>query len=42
LEKNLFVIPGSVFSGRKSNVRISFASSEENVIKGIEILRSMV
>ena len=41
LEKNLFVIPGSVFSGRKSNVRISFASSEENVLKGIEILRGM-
>jgi aspartate/methionine/tyrosine aminotransferase len=42
LEKNLFVIPGSVFSRRKSHVRISFASSEENVLKGIEILRSMV
>jgi len=42
LEKNLFVIPGSVFSRRKSHVRISFASSEENVMKGIEILRSMV
>jgi aspartate aminotransferase/aminotransferase len=41
LEKNLFVIPGSVFSRRKSHVRISFASSEENVLKGIEILRSM-
>lgn len=41
LEKNLFVIPGSVFSRRKSHVRISFASSEENVQKGIEILRSM-
>jgi len=41
LEKNLFVIPGSVFSRRKSNVRISFASSEENVIKGIEILRGL-
>jgi aspartate/methionine/tyrosine aminotransferase len=42
LEKNLFVIPGSVFSRRKSHVRISFAASEENVLKGIEILRSMV
>jgi aspartate aminotransferase/aminotransferase len=42
LEKNLFVIPGSVFSRRKSHVRISFASSEENVLKGIEILRGMV
>jgi aspartate/methionine/tyrosine aminotransferase len=42
LKKNLFVIPGSVFSRRKSHVRISFAASEENVLKGIEILRSMV
>lgn len=41
LENNLFVIPGSVFSARKSNIRISFASNEENVLKGIEILRSM-
>ncbi len=41
LEKNLFVIPGSVFSRRKSNVRISFAATEENLLKGIEILRSM-
>ncbi len=41
LEKNLFIIPGSVFSRKGSNVRISFAASEENVLKGIEILRSM-
>jgi len=42
LEKNLFIIPGSIFSRKKSNVRISFAAPEEDVIKGIEILRSMV
>lgn len=41
LEKNLFVIPGSVFSSRKSHVRISFASTEENLMKGIEILRGL-
>jgi aspartate/methionine/tyrosine aminotransferase len=41
LEKNLFIIPGSVFSSRKSHVRISFAAPEEHLIKGIEILRSM-
>jgi aspartate aminotransferase/aminotransferase len=41
LGKNLFIIPGSVFSRQKSHVRVSFASSEENVLKGIEILRSM-
>lgn len=41
LENNLFIIPGSVFSSRDSHVRISFASSEENILKGIEILRKM-
>ncbi|MCX5804686.1 MAG: pyridoxal phosphate-dependent aminotransferase [Proteobacteria bacterium] len=41
LENNLFIIPGSVFSSRKSNVRISFATSDENLLKGIEILRKM-
>lgn len=41
LENNLFIIPGSVFSARDSHVRISFASSEENLLKGIEILRKL-
>jgi aspartate/methionine/tyrosine aminotransferase len=41
IENNLFIIPGSVFSYRKSNVRISFAASDEDLLKGIEILRKM-
>jgi aspartate/methionine/tyrosine aminotransferase len=41
LENKLFIIPGSVFSRRKTNVRISFAASEETLTKGIEILRKM-
>ena len=41
LENNLFIIPGSVFSRRKTNVRVSFAASEETLVKGIEILRKM-
>ena len=41
LKHNLFIIPGSVFSRKKSNVRISFAASEENLLKGIEILRKI-
>jgi aspartate/methionine/tyrosine aminotransferase len=41
LGNNLFVIPGSVFSMRKSHVRISFAVKEEALLKGIEILRRM-
>jgi len=41
LQNNLFIIPGSVFSRKKSNFRISFAASEENLLKGIEILRKL-
>lgn len=41
LENNLFIIPGSVFSRRKTNVRISFAAAEKTLLKGIEILRKM-
>ncbi len=41
LKKKLFIIPGSVFSAKKSHVRISFAASEESLLKGIEILREM-
>lgn len=41
LENNLFIIPGSVFSSRDSHVRISFAASEENLLKGIDILRKL-
>ncbi|MBP1749789.1 MAG: aspC 3 [Deltaproteobacteria bacterium] len=41
LENNLFIIPGSVFSSRDSHVRISFASSEENLLKGIDVLRKL-
>ncbi len=41
LEKKLFIIPGSVFSRRKSHVRISFAASAPAIEKGIAILRSL-
>ena len=41
LKKNLFIIPGSVFSRRKSHVRISFAASVPVLEKGVEILRSL-
>lgn len=41
LEKNLFIIPGSVFSNKKTNFRISFASKEEDLLRGIEILRGL-
>ena len=41
LKRNLFIIPGSVFSARKSHVRISFAAKEADILRGIEVLRSM-
>lgn len=38
IQNNLFIVPGSVFSKRNTNVRISFAASEEILLKGIEVL----
>jgi aspartate/methionine/tyrosine aminotransferase len=38
MNENLFIIPGNVFSKRKTHVRISFAASEEMLLKGIEVL----
>lgn len=42
IEKELLVVPGSVFSERKTNFRISFASKEDALRRGIEIIRSVV
>jgi len=38
IHNNLFIVPGSVFSKRNTNVRISFAASEETLLRGIEVL----
>jgi len=38
IQQNLFIVPGSVFSKRNTHVRISFAASEETLLKGIEVL----
>jgi len=38
IKNNLFIIPGSVFSKRNTHIRISFAASEENLLRGIEVL----
>ena len=38
IQNNLFIVPGSVFSKRKTHVRISFAASEETLLRGIEVL----
>jgi aspartate aminotransferase/aminotransferase len=41
IQNNLFIVPGSVFSKRNTNVRISFAASEETLLKGIEVLNQI-
>ncbi len=38
IESNVLIIPGSVFSERKSHFRISFAATEETIAQGVEIL----
>jgi aspartate/methionine/tyrosine aminotransferase len=41
IENSLLVIPGSVFSDRKPNFRISFAADDAVIDKGLEILRRL-
>jgi aspartate aminotransferase/aminotransferase len=38
IQNHVFIVPGSVFSKRNSHVRISFAASEETLLRGIEVL----
>jgi len=42
LAKNLLIVPGRVFSRRKSHFRISFSAPEEDILKGIEILNTLI
>ncbi|MCD6364467.1 MAG: aminotransferase class I/II-fold pyridoxal phosphate-dependent enzyme [Planctomycetes bacterium] len=42
IENNVLVIPGNVFSARDSHFRISYASSDEKLQRGLEILVSLV
>ena len=41
IENNLLVIPGSVFSERKSHFRISFAANDETIAKGLAIVEAI-
>ncbi len=41
IENNILVIPGGVFSEKDTHFRISFATTDEKIIKGTEILNSM-
>ncbi|MGD0572259.1 MAG: aminotransferase class I/II-fold pyridoxal phosphate-dependent enzyme [Sedimentisphaerales bacterium] len=41
IANNILVIPGNVFSEKDTHFRISYATSDEKIRKGIEILRKM-
>ena len=38
IENNVLIIPGGVFSGRDTHFRLSYATSDEKLQKGLEIL----
>jgi aspartate/methionine/tyrosine aminotransferase len=42
IASNVLIIPGSVFSARDTHFRLSYATSDEQLAKGLEILRSLV
>ncbi len=42
IEHSVLVIPGSVFSEKKSHFRVSFAADDRDIQEGIEILSSLV
>jgi aspartate/methionine/tyrosine aminotransferase len=41
IENNVLVIPGSVFSDRKTNFRISFAAEDDTLHRGLEVLNRL-
>jgi aspartate aminotransferase/aminotransferase len=41
IENNVLVIPGNVFSEKDTHFRISYATSDEKMKQGIEILRKL-
>jgi len=42
IQNNCLIIPGSVFSEKKSHFRLSFAAEDETIIKGTELLCSLI
>jgi aspartate aminotransferase/aminotransferase len=41
IQNNILVIPGSVFSERKSNFRLSFAADDATIERGVEALNKL-
>jgi aspartate aminotransferase/aminotransferase len=42
IENNVLVIPGNVFSERDTHFRISYATTDEKLAKGCDVLYSLV
>ena len=42
IENNVLVIPGNVFSGRDTHFRVSYATTDEKLVRGCEILCGLV
>jgi len=42
IKNNVLIIPGNVFSERDTHFRISYATSDEKIRQGVEILRGLV
>ncbi|MFQ5772220.1 MAG: pyridoxal phosphate-dependent aminotransferase [bacterium] len=42
IERNLYIIPGNVFSEKNTHFRISFAVDDEKLIKAIDILNQLI
>jgi aspartate aminotransferase/aminotransferase len=41
ISNNVLIIPGNVFSEKDTHFRISYATSDEKIKQGIEILRKL-
>jgi aspartate aminotransferase/aminotransferase len=41
IEKNVLIIPGNVFSEHDTHFRISYATTDEKLVQGCEILNSL-
>jgi aspartate aminotransferase/aminotransferase len=41
IENNVLIIPGNVFSAQDTHFRISYATNEETLQRGLEILNSL-
>ena len=42
VERNVLVIPGSVFSRRDTHFRLSYATGDETLKRGLEILADLI